>query len=103
MIVHLPHLLNSLTSSSPQLITSPFHLPLSPSHLLNSLNFSSLQLIAPPISYLNPVLGFFFFSLSMIPMVPLLFECQRCVLFPLVSLFIFCCYIHLEALSCMSL
>ena len=59
IIVLLPHLLNSLTSSSPQLITSHFHLPLSPSHLLNSLNSSSSQLIAPPISYLNPMLGFF--------------------------------------------
>ena len=92
MTVPLPHLLNSLTSSSPQLITSSFHQPFSPSHLLNYLNSSSPQLIAPPISYLNPVLGFFF-SLSMVPMVLLLFESQRCVLFPLVSLFIFCCYI----------
>ena len=92
----------TLTYSSPQLITSHFHLPLSPSHLLNSLNSSSPQLIATQISYLNPVLGFFF-SLSMVPMVLLLFESQMCVLFPLVSLFIFCCCIHLTALSCMSL
>jgi hypothetical protein len=54
------HLLNSLTSSSPQLITSSFDLPLSPSHLLNSITSSSPQLIAPQISYLNLVLGFFF-------------------------------------------
>jgi hypothetical protein len=56
----LSHILNSLTFSSPQLITSLFHLPLSHSHLLNSLTSSSPQLIAPPISYLNPMLRFFF-------------------------------------------
>jgi hypothetical protein len=66
MAVPLPHLfiylspLELLTSSSPQLITSHFHLPLSPTHLLNSLISLSPQLIAPLISYLNPVLGFFF-------------------------------------------
>jgi hypothetical protein len=81
----LSHLLNSLTSSSPQLITLPFHLPLSHSHLLNSLTSSSPQLIAPPISYLNLMLGFFFFSLHVVPIVLLLFESQRCVLSPLVS------------------
>ena len=102
MTVPLSHLLNSLTSLSSQLITSPFHLPLSPSQLLNFLNSSSPQLIAPPISYLNPMLGFFF-SLSVVPMILLLFESQRCVLFPLVYLFIFCCCIHLGALSCMLL
>jgi hypothetical protein len=36
-----------------------FYLPLSYSHLLNSLTSSSSQLIVPPISYLNPMLGFF--------------------------------------------
>ena len=65
--LHLPlspsHLVNSLTSSSLQLIISHFHLSLSPSYLLNSLNSSSLQLITPPISYLNHVLGFFLISL----------------------------------------
>jgi hypothetical protein len=75
---HLPlsssHLLNSLTSSSLQLITLPFHLPFSRSHFLNSLTSSSLQLIAHPISYLNPMLRFFFINLSMVPMVLLLFE-----------------------------
>ena len=104
--LHLPlspsHFLNSLTSSSPQLITSPFHLSLSPFQLLNSLNSSSPQLIAPPISYLNPVLGFFLIFLWSLCFF-LLFEFQRCVLFPLVSLSIFCCCIHLGALSCMSL
>ena len=105
--LHLPlspsHLLNSLTASSPQLIISPFHLPLSPSHLLNSLTSSSFQLIAPPIFYLNPMLIFFFFSLCVVPMILLLFESQRCILSPLVSLFIFCCCIHLGVLSCMLL
>jgi hypothetical protein len=36
-------------------------------------------------------------------MVLLLFESQRCVLSLLVSLFIFCCCIHLRVLSYMSL
>ena len=96
MAVPLPHLFISLslplTSSSPQLITLPFHLPLSPSHSLSPLELptsSSPQLIAPPISYLNPVVGFFF-NLPVLPMVLLLFESQMCVLSPLVSLFIFC-------------
>ena len=84
------HLLNSLTFSSPQLITSHFHLSISLSHLLNSLTSSSLQLIAPQISYLNPMLGFFFFCLPVVLMFLLLFKSQRCVLFPFVSLFIFC-------------
>ena len=77
------HLLNSLTFSFPQLITSPFHLPLSHSHLLNSLTSSSPQLIAPPISYLNPMLRFFF-SLHVVPIVLLLFKSQRFIIFPLV-------------------
>ena len=59
IIVLLPHLLNSLTSSSPQLITSPFHLPLSPSHLLNSLNSSSFQLIAPTNFLFKSYVGIF--------------------------------------------
>ena len=84
----LSHLLNSLTSSSPQLITSTFHLPLSYSHVLNSLTSSSPLLIAPSISYLNPMLGFFF-SLHVVPIVLLLFESQRYVqryiISPLVS------------------
>ena len=80
----LSHLLNSLTSSSSQLITSPFHIPLSHSHLLNSLIYSSLQLIAPLISYLNPMLRFFV-SLHVVPIVLLLFESQRCVLSLLIS------------------
>jgi hypothetical protein len=33
----------------------------------------------------------------------LLFDSQRCVLSPLISLFMFCCSIHLRDLSCMSL
>ena len=49
--LHLPlspsNLLNSLTSSSLQLIISHFHLSFSPSYLLNSLNSSSPQLITP--------------------------------------------------------
>ena len=57
---------------------------LSHSHLLNSLTSSSLQLIAPPISYLNLVLGFFF-SFPVVSMVLLLFESQRCIFSPLVS------------------
>ena len=77
MAISLPHLFIylslSLTSSSPQLIISPFSLPLSPSHLLNFLTPSSPQLIAPPMSYLNLVLRFFF-SLPVIPMILLLFE-----------------------------
>ena len=73
-----------MTSSSPQLITSPFPLPLSHSHLLNTLTSSSPQLTAFSISYLNPMLGFFF-SLHVVPIVLLLFESQRYVLFPLVS------------------
>ena len=81
LLFHLPlslsHLLNSLTSSSHQLITSPFHLPLSHSHLLNSLTSSSPKLIAPPISYLNPMLRFFF-SLHVVPIILLLFESQKC-------------------------
>ena len=106
--LHLPlshshsHLLNSLTYSSPQLITSYFHLSLSPSHLLNSLASSSLQLIAPLIFYLNPMLRFFF-SLCVVSMVLLLFKSQRCDLSPLVSLFTFCCCIHLGVLSYMLL
>ena len=56
------HLLNSLTFSSPQLIISPFHLPLTPS-LLELPTSSSPQLIAPLISYLNLVVGFFLVSL----------------------------------------
>ena len=82
--------------------TSPLHLPIFPSHLFPSLTSSSPQLIALPISYLNLVVRFFF-SLPMIPMVLLLFESQRCVSSPLVSLFIFCGCIYLGALSCMSL
>ena len=81
LLFHLPlslsHLLNSLTSSSHQLITSHFHLPLSHSHLLNSLTSSSPKLIAPPISYLNPMLRFFF-SLHVVPIILLLFESQKC-------------------------
>ena len=108
-----------LTSSSTSISLSPLELSdlfifsinyltfsstyLSPSHLLNSLTSSSLQLIAPPISYLNLVLGFFFLSLPVIPMVLLLFKSQRCIISPFVSLFIFCYCIHLRALSCMSL
>ena len=67
--LHLPlsssHLLNSLTFSSLQLIILPFHLPFSHFHFLNSLTSLSLQLIAHPISYLNPMLGFFFFLISL--------------------------------------
>ena len=70
-------------TSSPQLITSHFHLPLSHSHLLNSLISSSPQLIIPQIFYLNPMLGFFF-SLHVVPIVLFLFESQMCVLSPLV-------------------
>ena len=108
MTVPLPHLfiylsrlelpdlfissINYLTFSFTSLSLSPLELPTS----------SSPQLIAPQISYLNPVVGFFF-SLPMLPMILLLFEFQRCVLSPLVSLFIFCCCIHLGTLSCMSL
>jgi hypothetical protein len=96
MDIPLPHLFIypslslslSLTSSSPQLIISHFHLLLSPSHLLNFLTSSSPQLIVLRISYLNPVLGFFF-SLLVVPIILLLFKSQRCVLFPFVSLFIF--------------
>ena len=97
---------NSLSYGSSS--TSPLHLPLSLSPLelldlfispINYLTFSSTslslspvelpdifisQLIAPPISYLNPMLRFFF-SLRVVPMVLLLFEFQRCVLFPLIS------------------
>ena len=83
LLFHLPlslfDLLNSLTSSSHQLITSPFHLPLSHSHLLNSLTSSSPQLIAAPISYLNPMLRFFF-SLHMVPSIVVCVS--RCVFFP---------------------
>ena len=87
------HLLNNhLTFSSTSLSLSPLELPTS----------SSPQLVAHLISYLNHVV-WFFFSLLVLPMVLLLFESQRCVLSPLVSLFIFCCYIHLGVLSCMSL
>ena len=57
MIVYLPHspshLLNSLTSSSPQLITSPFHLPLS---------LSPLELPNLFISPINYTLNFLFKS-----------------------------------------
>ncbi len=87
------HLLNNhLTFSSTSLSLSPLELPTS----------SSPQLIAPPISYLNPVVGFFF-SPPLLPMVLLLFEFQRCVSSPLISLFIFCYCIYLGALSCMLL
>ena len=68
------HLLNSLTFSSPQLITSPFHLPLSHSHLLNSLISSSPQ--APPICYSNFMLRFCF----LVSIWSLSFESERCVL-----------------------
>ena len=81
MAIPLPHLLNYLTSSSPQLITSYFHLPLSHSHLLNSLTSPSPQLIAPPISYLNPMLGIFF----LVSMWSLQFCCclsLKCAFFP---------------------
>ena len=99
MILPLPHLFLYLTSSSTSLSLSPLELLdlfISP---INYLTFSSTslslsprelpdlfisQLIAPPISYLNPVLRFLF-SLRVVPMVLLLFESQRCVLFPLIS------------------
>ena len=84
--------INYLTFSSTSLSLSPLELPTS----------SSLQLIAPPISYLNPTVRFFF-SLLVLPMVLLLFESQRCVISPLISLFIFCCCIYLGTLSCMLL
>ena len=94
--LELPNLLissiNYLTFSSTSLSLSPLELPTS----------SSPQLIALPISYLNPVVGFFF-SFPVLPRVLLLFESQKCVLSSLVSLFIFCCCIHLGALNCMSL
>ena len=87
------HLLNNyLTFSSTSLSLSPLELPTS----------LSPQLIASPISYLNPMVRFFF-SLPVLPMVLLLFESQRCVISLLVSLFVFCCCIHLGTLSCMSL
>ena len=95
------HLLNFLTSSSPQLITSFFHLPLSFFHLLNSRPFH------PPINCTHDFLfkscGEIFFSLLVLPIVLLLFESQKCFFSPLVFLFIFCCCIHLWVLSCMSL
>jgi hypothetical protein len=102
------HLLNFLTFSFPQLITSPFHLSLSLSPLklsdlfissINYLTFSStslslsslelLDLFISPINC-NPNFLFksyaeIFFSLHVIPIVLLLFESQRCVLSPLVS------------------
>jgi hypothetical protein len=88
-----------LLSSSTSLSLSPLELLdlfISP---INYLTFSSTflslsslklpdlfisQLIAPRIFYLNLVLRFFF-SLHVVPMVLLLFESQRCVLFPLIS------------------
>jgi hypothetical protein len=45
------------------LIYQNAYLPLSHSHLLNSLTSSPPQLIVPPISYLNHMLGFFLVSL----------------------------------------
>ena len=85
--------INYLTFSSTSLSLSPLELPTS----------SSPQLIASSISYLNPMVRFFF-SLPVLPMVLLLFESKRCVLSPLVSLFLFLfCCIHLRALSYMSL
>ena len=79
----LSHLLNSLTSSSPQLITSHFHLPLS----LSPLELSDLFI--SPINY-TPNFLFksyvrFFFSFHVVSIVLLLFEFQKCVLSSLVS------------------
>ena len=84
--------INYLTFSSTSLSLSPLELP----------NSSSPQLIAPPISQLTLVVRFFF-SLPVVLIFLLLFKSQRCVLSPLVSLFIFCCCIHLRVLNCMSL
>ena len=106
-----------LTSSSTSLSLSPlvlFDLFISS---INYLTFSSTYLSLSPlelpdlfISLINCIPNFLFksyvgifFSLPVVPMVLSLFESQRSVLSPLVSLFIFCCYIHLGALSCMSL
>ena len=91
--------INYLTFSSTSLSLSPLELPDLFISSINYLTFSSTslslsplelltssfpQLIAPPISYLNPMLRFFF-SLHVVPIVLLLFEFQRCVLSPVVS------------------
>ena len=76
-----------------------------------SFSLSSLELSNLFISPINCTSNFlfkscgemYFFSLPVVHMVVLLFEFQRYIISLLVSLFIFCFCIHLEALSCLSL
>ena len=109
MIVLLPYLFIYL---------SPLELPDLFIFSINYLTFSSisfspssLELSNLFISPINCTSNFlfkscgemYFFSLPVVHMVVLLFEFQRYIISLLVSLFIFCFCIHLEALSCMSL
>ena len=107
-----------LTSSCTSLSFSSLELPNLFIFLINYLIFSPTSLSLSPLELLDLFISpiyctpnflfkscarIFFFSLSVVLMVLLLFESQQCVLSPLVSLFIFWCCMHLGALSCMSL